>query len=71
MDDSILILQIVKYISHVYVRDCTILASARGLCLARRLYTSLYIRLTQNAPSDSPRLVGVGFLVYSKFEIIW
>ena len=31
----------------------------------------MYIRLRQNARSHSSRLVGVGFLVYSKFENIW
>ena len=30
-----------------------------------------HTRLRQNAPSLTPRLLGVGFLVYSKFEIIW
>ena len=31
----------------------------------------LDIRLRQNGPSLTPRLLGVGFLVYDKFEIIW
>ena len=28
-------------------------------------------RVTQNAPSDSPRLIGVGFLVHSIYEDTW
>ena len=31
----------------------------------------LVVRVTQFARSDSPRLVGVGFLFYIKFETIW
>ena len=31
----------------------------------------MLIRQTQNGPSLSPRLLGVGFLVYYKFENIW